>query len=139
MPMSAITCSRCQLPIAAGEYTEMRGLHVSHRPDRCVQLLREKHVLLVTLRDRMLMDTAHGCSLCADTPVINVGNSGTYWLCGGCVGERLDEWSRAREVLEAALEVAGYQPFDDEPEGASVVQISATLVLQILGRAPRAG
>ena len=51
-----------------------------------------------SLNHKLIHDTGKGCSICGETPVVNVPD-GTYWLCGGCVGERLDE----RRDLEARL------------------------------------
>ena len=50
------------------------------------------------LKDKLLLDTGKGCSVCGHTPVVNIpGGSGTYWLCGDCVGERLEELSTLRD------------------------------------------
>lgn len=49
------------------------------------------------LKDKLITDTGKGCSVDGNTPVVHVPDEGSnaYWLCGGCVSERLDE-SRAR-------------------------------------------
>ena len=36
---------------------------------------------------KLIADTGGGCSVCGDLPVVNV--TGTYWLCGPCVAERI--------------------------------------------------
>lgn len=41
----------------------------------------------LSLEKKLLLDTGKGCSICGHTPVVNV--SGTYWLCGSCVEERI--------------------------------------------------
>lgn len=64
------------------------------------------------LLKKLILDTGKGCSVCGDTPVVNLpGGSGTYWLCGGCVGEKLDTARRVYNLLldgeaEKAYELA---------------------------------
>jgi len=41
------------------------------------------------LEEKLIDDTGYGCSVCRGRPVVNV--SGTYWLCGPCVAERLPD------------------------------------------------
>lgn len=38
---------------------------------------------------KLKQDTGGGCSVCGKLPVINV--DGAYWLCGQCVGDRIEE------------------------------------------------
>lgn len=43
------------------------------------------------LNEKLIHDTGKGCSVCGDTPVVNIpGGSGTYWLCGDCVADRFE-------------------------------------------------
>ena len=61
--------------------------------------------MAVALESKLKQDTHGGCSVCGYLPVVNV--SGTYWLCGSCVAERLDE-------IESGTKVAEPKVVDDE-------------------------
>jgi hypothetical protein len=38
---------------------------------------------------KVVKDTGAGCSICGQKPAVNL--EGTYWLCGGCVNEKLKD------------------------------------------------
>jgi len=53
------------------------------------------------LNEKLALDTGKGCSVCGETPVVNVDEGGSYWLCGGCVEERLNEVSAFQAIRSA--------------------------------------
>lgn len=44
-----------------------------------------------------IRDNGGGCSICSSYPVVNVSDS--YWLCGSCVLERLEDWGALSEEV----------------------------------------
>jgi len=44
----------------------------------------------MTAEEKNILDNGGGCSICSSYPAINVSDS--YWLCGSCVLERLEDW-----------------------------------------------
>jgi hypothetical protein len=46
-------------------------------------------------------DTGCGCSVCGQKPVVNV--EGTYWMCGGCVKEKLAEMEELKRTHSVVL------------------------------------
>jgi hypothetical protein len=51
-------------------------------------------------KSKIKRDTGGGCSICGRKPAVNV--EGTYWLCGSCVNEEIeqrDEVIKAMRVL----------------------------------------
>lgn len=43
----------------------------------------------MTPEEKIKLDTGGGCSVCGGLPAVNV--DGTYWLCGPCVLEKIEE------------------------------------------------
>ena len=57
----------------------------------------------MTAEEKNILDNGGGCSICSSHPAINV--DGSYWLCGSCVLERLED----RTAMERELEAIGRQ------------------------------
>ena len=93
-----VTCCRCKLPIHRDDAVLHMGQYISHNHQRCVELLQSRLDSTVKLKEKLLLDTGKGCSVCGHTPVVNLQDgSGTYWLCGDCVQERLSELQYFRQ------------------------------------------
>lgn len=45
---------------------------------------------------KLKADTGGGCSVCGEVPCVNVDE--TYWLCGGCVMEQIEEKDKLRRI-----------------------------------------
>ena len=47
-------------------------------------------------------DTGGGCSVCGQLPAINI--DGAYWLCRGCISERLDELQSFQTLSQGTID-----------------------------------
>ena len=56
--------------------------------------------------DKLIHDTGKGCSVCGNTPVVHVPDEGsnTYWLCGQCVAEELEDRRQYETRLNKILD-----------------------------------
>lgn len=83
---------------AMAEYNDMELAKVRE----IARGLQSKLDAATKLKDKLILDTGKGCSVCGHTPVVNLPDgSGTYWLCGDCVQERLNERDDYRNHFEA--------------------------------------
>lgn len=57
----------------------------------------------MTAEEENIRDNGGGCSICSSYPVLNI--DGSYWLCGSCVLEKLED----RVAMEKELELIGGQ------------------------------
>jgi hypothetical protein len=80
--------------------------------------------------EKLLLDTGKGCSICGKTPVVNV--DATYWLCGGCVNERLRDDNYMTTLLRVIINQA-----QNLPKSATAERISdaANALLESLNNA----
>jgi len=57
----------------------------------------------MTAKEKNILDNGGGCSICSSYPVVNV--DGSYWLCGSCILERLEDWAElCNEVIAIGRE-----------------------------------
>ena len=75
----------------AKEGSSMMGIHCElFQPGEVYYEMRREN-------QKLFCNTGEGCSVCGSVPVVNV--SGSYWLCGGCVAEKIEDPEQLAKLL----------------------------------------
>lgn len=72
--------------------------------DETIDLAIQEIDRLAMLNGKLALDTAKGCSVCGETPVVNIPDE-TYWLCGGCVAERMNDVAAFQAIRAARCQL----------------------------------